>query len=77
MAGEPTRAYVLLLLGEGEQAAGALGEAVGCSQEVLSGHLAMLRLVGLVEARREGRRQIYSLTGAGRALASAVATLGR
>ena len=34
-------------------------DGVGTTVQVISQHLAKLRLAGLVEARREGRRQVY------------------
>jgi DNA-binding transcriptional ArsR family regulator len=73
---DPTHAHILLFLGDGERHVGALSLMAGCSQSTISSRLVVLRSTGLVEARHDGLRRVYSLTGAGRAMASAVATLG-
>jgi DNA-binding transcriptional ArsR family regulator len=39
----------------------ALGEEVGVSQPVVSHHLTLLRLGGLVVFRRDGKHNFYSL----------------
>lgn len=54
---------------EGEQTVGALTEWAGISQPAVSKHLGVLRRVGLVRDRREGRRTHY------RAQADALAPL--
>jgi DNA-binding transcriptional ArsR family regulator len=41
-----------------------LAELVGASRALTSQHLAKLRLAGLIEARREGRRVVHRLRGA-------------
>jgi DNA-binding transcriptional ArsR family regulator len=48
-----------LLLAQGERDVGSLADEVGATVQVVSQHLAKLRLAGLVHARREGRRQVY------------------
>ena len=65
---DPTRLRVLLLLGDGERSVGALQSEISCSMTVLSRHLAMLRLAGLVVPRRDAQRNVYALTDAGRVL---------
>jgi DNA-binding transcriptional ArsR family regulator len=67
-----TRLRVLLILGEGERSVGILSSEIACSMTVLSRHLALLRLAGLVAPRRDGQRNIYALTDAGRDLRSAI-----
>jgi DNA-binding HxlR family transcriptional regulator len=73
---EPTRALVLLTLGDGERHVGALCVVVGCGSSTLSTRLTLMRLDGLVEGRRDGQRMFYALTESGRALASVVEALG-
>jgi DNA-binding transcriptional ArsR family regulator len=58
---EPRRREVLLLLGNREWAVNDLVAQLGWKQPIVSKHLGVLRQVGLVSVRREGRRQIYSL----------------
>lgn len=41
-----------------------LAELVGASRALTSQHLAKLRLAGLIEARRQGRRVVHQLRGA-------------
>jgi ArsR family transcriptional regulator len=50
-----TRLQMLDLLGQKEQPVGALAELLGVSKANLSQHLAILKAVGIVETRREGR----------------------
>jgi DNA-binding transcriptional ArsR family regulator len=40
-----------------------LAELADCRQTVASQHLSKLRLAGLVQARRDGRRMLYRLRG--------------
>lgn len=61
LVSEPTRHAMLAALMDGEQTAGALAERVGAEQSNASHHLRTLRDVGLVVARRDGRRQRYRL----------------
>jgi DNA-binding transcriptional ArsR family regulator len=53
------RVHIVWLLAQGERDVGSLAEQVGTTVQVVSQHLAKLRLAGLVHARREGRRQVY------------------
>jgi DNA-binding transcriptional ArsR family regulator len=68
-----TRLQVLLILDQGERSVGILSSEIHCSMTALSRHLAFLRLTGLVVPRRDGQRNIYALTDAGRDLRSAIA----
>lgn len=59
---DPTRRRILDLLAEGERAAGEVAKAFPeISRPAVSQHLAVLREVGLVSERPEGRRRIYRL----------------
>ena len=58
----PTRIRALFaLLEAGELSAGDLAKAIGMSDSATSHQLRVLRDLGLVERRREGRRAFYSL----------------
>lgn len=63
-----TRLCVVLMLGDGEQSVGGLRSRILCSMTVLSRHLAVLRLAGLIIRRRDGQRNVYTLTDAGRTM---------
>ena len=58
---EPRRREILDLLARGEQPVGELVRALGVSQPQVSKHLRVLRDVGAVAVREEGRRRIYRL----------------
>ncbi|MEJ2710417.1 MAG: metalloregulator ArsR/SmtB family transcription factor [Anaerolineales bacterium] len=58
---EPKRRRILEVLGKQEQAVNELVEALGWSQPTVSKHLGVLKEVGLVSDRREGRQRIYRL----------------
>ena len=58
---EPTRRHVLDLLREQERTVGELVDALDMSQPSVSKHLRVLRDAGLVEARVDAQRRIYSL----------------
>lgn len=72
---DATRIQIVLMLTEGEQPVSAMCAAVGQSQPALSHHLALLRLGGIVETRRSGKTNIYSLTELGRTLSDLVNTI--
>jgi DNA-binding transcriptional ArsR family regulator len=57
----PTRLHLVWLLAQRDEDVGDLARQVGASVASVSQHLAKLRLTGLVSARREGRRQVYSV----------------
>jgi DNA-binding transcriptional ArsR family regulator len=58
---DPTRRAIFeRLCREGERTVGALTARAGVSQPVVSKHLGMLKKVGLVRGRHEGRETHYS-----------------
>jgi DNA-binding transcriptional ArsR family regulator len=58
---EPRRRQILDLLAGGERPVNDLVTALGIAQPLVSKHLRVLRQVGLVEVRDEGRRRMYRL----------------
>jgi len=56
---EPRRREILRLVWSKERAAGEIAERVDVTFSAVSQHLTVLRLAGLVEVRREGRRRLY------------------
>ncbi|MGZ8599035.1 MAG: ArsR/SmtB family transcription factor [Actinomycetota bacterium] len=60
---EPRRRQILDVLAGGERPVNDLVEALGLGQPQVSKHLRVLRQVGLVDVRDEGRRRIYRLNG--------------
>jgi DNA-binding transcriptional ArsR family regulator len=60
---EPRRRQILDFLAGGERPVADLVERLGVAQPQVSKHLRVLREVGLVQARDEGRRRIYRLNG--------------
>ena len=60
---EPRRREILDALAGGERAVNELVERLGVAQPLVSKHLRVLREVGLVEAREEGRHRVYRLNG--------------
>lgn len=70
---DPTRLTLAGALGEGgELCVCDLSWIVGRSQNLVSHHLRLLRSHGLVSSRRDGKLVMYSLTGRGAVLLSAV-----
>jgi len=61
--GEPRRRQILDALVAGERPVGDLVTLLGLAQPQVSKHLRVLREVGLVEVRDEGRQRIYRLNG--------------
>lgn len=62
---EPARREILDLLGGGgERSVGELVAELALSQPQVSKHLRVLRLVGAVQVREQGRRRLYRLDGA-------------
>jgi DNA-binding transcriptional ArsR family regulator len=59
--GEPRRVEILRLLRAGPRPVGEIAEEIRVSQQAASQHLAVLGKAGLVEARREGTRHLYSV----------------
>ena len=58
---EPRRREILNLLVDGERPVGDMVGQLGMSQPLVSKHLRVLREVGAVEVREEGRRRLYRL----------------
>jgi DNA-binding transcriptional ArsR family regulator len=58
---EPTRRRIVELLATGERTAGELAAEFTTSRPGVSRHLRVLREHGLVQAREDGRRRVYSL----------------
>lgn len=56
---EPQRRAILGLLASEERPVGEVVRALRLAQPSVSKHLRVLRAVGLVEARRDGRRMLY------------------
>ncbi len=61
LLGDRTRLALLHALTHGEADVSTLTEACGAARPAVSQHLARLRLAGLVDTRKEGRRVVYSL----------------
>lgn len=59
--GEPRRVEILRLLRGGPRAVGEIAVEIDVTQQAASQHLAVLSKAGLVEARREGTRSLYSI----------------
>jgi DNA-binding transcriptional ArsR family regulator len=58
---DPTRQRIVELLADGELSAGELAAEFRTSRPGVSRHLRVLREQGLVQARSDGRRRLYSL----------------
>src|SRR5689334_10421405 len=56
---EPKRRQILEALGTQEQSVNEIVETLGWTQPMVSKHLAVLKKVGLVRERREGRQRLY------------------
>ncbi|GAA0916998.1 metalloregulator ArsR/SmtB family transcription factor [Nonomuraea longicatena] len=59
MLSDATRLRLMWLLSHGEFDVGTLAAEIGVARPSVSQHLAKLRLSGLVETRRDGRRVLY------------------
>ncbi len=60
---EPRRRQILDILADGERPVNALVTRLGLAQPQVSKHLKVLREVGLVDVRDEGRQRMYRLNG--------------
>jgi DNA-binding transcriptional ArsR family regulator len=60
---EPRRRQILDVLAGGERPVNAVVAQLGLAQPQVSKHLRVLREVGVVEVRNEGRRRLYRLNG--------------
>lgn len=75
IAADPIRLKTMMLLSDGERNVTRLCADLGnFSQPAVSHHLALMRNAGLIEARRDGKNVIYSLTDQGRVLVDVVKT---
>lgn len=63
--GEPRRIQIMRLLRGGPRPVGEIAAEVDVTQQAASQHLAVLDRAGLVEARREGTRNLYAIRAAG------------
>lgn len=63
--GDPVRRRIVELLGDGEQSAGTLADAIatefGISQPAVSQHLRVLRENGFASVRPQGTRRLYAV----------------
>ena len=60
---EPRRRQIIDLLTDGERSVGDLVRELGLGQPQVSKHLRVLREVGLVDVRDQGRQRMYHLNG--------------
>lgn len=71
--GDPTRLTIAAALREGNELCVCdLGWVVGAPQNLVSHHLRLLKIAGMVSSRRNGRLVMYRLTERGRTLTTAV-----
>jgi DNA-binding transcriptional ArsR family regulator len=62
---EPRRRELLDVLADGEMAVNDLVARLGLTQPQVSKHLRVLREVGVVQVRGDGRQRLYRLNGSG------------
>jgi DNA-binding transcriptional ArsR family regulator len=74
---DSTRLQVVSLLSEGERHVGGLCDEFNLSQSAVSHHLTLLRHGGIVDRRRQGKNNFYSLTDTGYRLSKIVDGVGR
>ncbi len=60
---EPRRRQILDALSGGERSVNELVEVLGLAQPQVSKHLRVLREVGIVDVREDGRQRFYRLNG--------------
>jgi DNA-binding transcriptional ArsR family regulator len=60
---EPRRRQILDVLADGERPVNDLVRLLGLTQPQVSKHLRVLRAVGAVEVREQGRQRLYRLNG--------------
>ena len=60
---EPRRRHILELIAADERSVTEIADALHLEQPSVTKHLQVLRTVGLVTARREGRRTMYRTNG--------------
>ncbi|KPI15338.1 transcriptional regulator, ArsR family [Actinobacteria bacterium OK074] len=59
---DPTRLHLVWTLARGEADVNTLTEGSGAARPAVSQHLSKLRLSGLVQVRKVGRRSVYTLS---------------
>lgn len=59
--GDPTRRAILDRLKQGDLSAGEISEGFDIGKASISHHLNLLKAAGLVQCRRQGQQQIYTL----------------
>ena len=69
---DPTRLQLIILLSEREQHVGGLCDQFNMSQPAVSHHLALLRHGRIVDRRRQGKNNFYTLTGTGYRLSNVI-----
>ncbi|GAA1143407.1 ArsR/SmtB family transcription factor [Ornithinicoccus hortensis] len=57
----PVRLHLVALAAQGEYDVSGLAQHAGVSNATASQHLSKLRLAGVISARRDGKRQIYTV----------------
>lgn len=62
---EPRRRQILDLLAQQERSVGDLAELLGVAQPQVSKHLTVLRTVGVVNVRDDGRHRVYRVNADG------------
>lgn len=62
---EPQRRLIIDLLAQGEQPVNTIAEKLNIRQPQVSKHLSVLREVGLVTVRTDGRQRLYRLNSEG------------
>lgn len=75
MAAEPVRVRMILLLDESESNVSGIQDATGAHQTIVSHHLKLMLMLGLVRKLRAGKGVVYSLTDTGKSLAHAIRSL--
>ena len=62
---EPRRRQILELLAQRERSVSELVDLLGVAQPLVSKHLTVLRTVGVVDVRDDGRHRLYRVNGDG------------
>jgi len=63
LLGDSTRLRIVLLLAKGPRNVSSLCDSLLLPQPTISHHLALLRRMGMILNRREGKQVFYSLNG--------------
>jgi ArsR family transcriptional regulator len=59
--GHPLRLKIVQALHDGEQTVGAIAKAIDASQSATSQHLAMMKMKGILNSRRDSTSVYYSV----------------